>query len=59
MCAFAVIAFVGLVYSVLCVMENKRRDAKYGKPQDVAESGLEADRDDKTDAQNSNFRYTY
>ncbi|KAH6900007.1 major facilitator superfamily domain-containing protein [Thelonectria olida] len=59
MCAFAVIAFVGLVYYVLCAIENKRRDGKYGKPQDVAESGLEAEREDKTDGQNFNFRYTY
>lgn len=59
LCAFAVMAASGLAYYLLCVAENKRRDAKYGKPQDVVQSGLEADKTDQTDLENHNFRYTY
>lgn len=59
MCAFAVTAATGLAYYILCILENKRRDEKYGKPHDNAEVGLEAEREDMTDCQNRNFRYTY
>lgn len=59
LCAFAVMAAAGLAYYLLCVAENKRRDAKYGKPQDVLQAGLEADISDQTDLENRQFRYTY
>ncbi|KAL6400968.1 hypothetical protein AUP68_16688 [Ilyonectria robusta] len=59
MCAFAVTAATGLTYYILCILENKRRDEKYGMPHDNAEVGLEAEREDMTDCQNRNFRYTY
>ncbi|KAH7145603.1 major facilitator superfamily domain-containing protein [Dactylonectria estremocensis] len=59
MFAFALSAAMGLGYYILCVVENKRRDEKYGKAHDNAEIGLEADQEDMTDCQNHNFRYTY
>ncbi|KAM0498954.1 hypothetical protein ACHAP6_006522 [Verticillium nonalfalfae] len=59
LCAFALIAFAGISYYFLCIAENKRRDSKYGKPQDDLQIGLEADRADSTDLENHNFRYTY
>ncbi|KAH7316931.1 major facilitator superfamily domain-containing protein [Stachybotrys elegans] len=59
LCAFAVMAAAGVAYYALCIIENKRRDAKYGKPQDSINAGLEADRSDQTDIENHNFRYTY
>ncbi|KAL1873618.1 hypothetical protein VTK73DRAFT_805 [Phialemonium thermophilum] len=57
--SFALMAAAGLVYHGLCFFENKRRDSKYGMPHDDADVGLEADRNDLTDVQNTNFRYTY
>ncbi|CEI63680.1 hypothetical protein FVEN_g6801 [Fusarium venenatum] len=59
LCAFALMAAVGLVYYFLCVIENKRRDKQFGKTHDVIDAGLEAEKSDKTDLENSNFRYTY
>ncbi|KAJ3529683.1 hypothetical protein NM208_g9651 [Fusarium decemcellulare] len=59
LCAFALMAATGLAYYVLCALENKRRDALYGKPHDNTDAGLEAERNDQTDWQNPNFRYTY
>lgn len=59
LCAFALMAFAGISYYFLCIAENKRRDSKYGKPQDDLQIGLEADRTDSTDLENHNFRYTY
>ncbi|KAL9948390.1 hypothetical protein ACHAQF_006757 [Verticillium nonalfalfae] len=50
-------SFMGI--SIAVVYENKRRDSKYGKPQDDLQIGLEADRADSTDLENHNFRYTY
>ena len=57
--AFALMAVTGIVYYVLCIFENKRRDRLYGVAQDEAAVGLQAERDDLTDRQNVNFRYTY
>lgn len=52
-------AATGLAYYILCGIENKRRDKQYGKAHDDTDIGLEAERSDKTDWQNPNFRYTY
>ncbi|KAF4498669.1 allantoate permease [Fusarium agapanthi] len=57
--AFALMAATGLTYYVLCGIENKRRDKQYGNAHDDTDIGLEAERSDKTDWQNPNFRYTY
>jgi hypothetical protein len=59
LCAFCLMAATGLAYYVLCGIENKKRDKQYGKSHDDIDAGLEADRSDKTDWQNPNFRYTY
>ena len=58
-CAFAIMAASGVAYYLLCVAENRHRDAKYGKPHDDVQTGLEVERADVTDMQNSNFRFTY
>jgi MFS transporter, ACS family, DAL5 transporter family protein len=58
LCAFAVMAAAGLAYHLLCVAENRRRDVRHGKPKDVVQAGLEADKSDQTDLENHNFRYT-
>ncbi|KAF3050836.1 hypothetical protein E8E11_007660 [Didymella keratinophila] len=57
--AFALMAVTGTVYYALGIFENKRRDRLYGLAQDEAAVGLQAERDDLTDRQNVNFRYTY
>lgn len=59
MVAFALMAVTGLVYYALCIFENKRRDRAFGKTQDEAAAGLQAEREDLTDRKNVNFRYTY
>lgn len=59
MFAFCLMAFTGLVYYVLCLYENKRRDRKYGLPHDQVQTGMDIEKEDKTDIQNHNFRYTY
>ena len=57
--AFVIMAIAGMVYYGLCIYEDKRRDRLYGAAQDEAAVGLQAERDDLTDRQNVNFRYTY
>lgn len=57
--AFALMAVAGVLYCIICVVENKRRDHTHGLVQDVASAGLQADRDDVTDGKNHNFRYSY
>ena len=52
-------AATGLAYYFLCAIENKKRDTQFGKAHDDTDAGLEAERSDKTDWQNPNFRYTY
>ncbi|TKW58565.1 putative transporter [Colletotrichum tanaceti] len=59
MFAFALMAASGLVYCLLCVSENKRRNAKYGVPDDMLQAGLEQEKGDSTDWENKAFRYTY
>ncbi|KAK1634406.1 major facilitator superfamily transporter [Colletotrichum phormii] len=57
--AFALMAASGLVYYLLCVAENKRRNSKFGVPEDRLQAGLEQEREDRTDGENEDFRYTY
>lgn len=58
LCCFAIMAATGIVYWVLIVAENKRRDAAYGKPgENAVVTGLEIDEQDRTDRQNKEFRY--
>ncbi|KAM0362913.1 hypothetical protein ACHAPY_011437 [Fusarium culmorum] len=59
LCAFALMAAAGLAYYFLCIIENKKRDKHFDRSHDVVDVGLEADKSDKTDLQNPNFRYTY
>ncbi|OLN85237.1 putative transporter C417.10-like protein 5 [Colletotrichum chlorophyti] len=59
MFAFALMAASGLAYYLLCVAENKRREARYGAPEDAFQAGLESEKEDRTDWENKNFRYTY
>ncbi|KAM6510121.1 hypothetical protein FALCPG4_017748 [Fusarium falciforme] len=57
-CSFAAVAVCGISYGTFCIFENKRRDRKFGKPKDVAETGLVVEEEDLTDIENTNFRYT-
>jgi hypothetical protein len=59
MFAFALMASSGVAYYLLCVFENKRRNSQYGLPNDLIQAGLECEREDMTDWENKNFRYTY
>lgn len=59
MFAFALMAASGVAYYLLCVFENKRRNFRYGVPDDLIQAGLESEREDMTDWENKNFRYTY
>ena len=57
--AFALMAVAGVLYCIICVVENRRRDHTHGLVQDVASAGLQANRDDVTDGKNLDFRYAY
>lgn len=57
--SFTLMGASTIFYFFLAILENKRRDSLYGKPEDSVQSGLEAERDDKTDKENNAFRYTY
>ncbi|TDZ33967.1 putative transporter [Colletotrichum spinosum] len=60
MFAFALMSVSGMAYYFLCVFENKRRDSKYGPPEDNAvQAGIESEKRDLTDGENKHFRYTY
>ena len=59
MCAFSLMAASGVFYYFVCVLENKRRNNTYGLPEDELQNGLEVEREDKTDLQNKDFRYSY
>lgn len=59
MFAFALMAASGVAYYWMCVFENKRRNSQYGIPDDLIQAGLESEREDMTDWENKNFRYTY
>ncbi|KAK7716418.1 hypothetical protein SLS64_003572 [Diaporthe eres] len=59
MFAFALMAASGVAYYLLCVFENKRRNSLYGVADDLIQAGLESERVDMTDWENTNFRYTY
>lgn len=61
--AFALMAATGIAYYALCIVENRRRNLKYGQSvslqdeDDIACSG--GDGEDATDWENTGFRYTY
>ncbi|KAL2419246.1 putative transporter [Exophiala dermatitidis] len=59
MVSFGVEAVCGIAYGTLCVLENRRRDRHYGRPDrtKVDTQGVIADHDDLTDGQNKEFRY--
>lgn len=59
LCAFALMAAAGVAYYLLCIAENKRRDARFGAVQNTVQAGLEAEKSDLTDRENTNFRYTF
>jgi hypothetical protein len=52
------VAVCGIAYGAFCIFENKRRDQNFGKPKDIAETGLVVEEEDSTDIENTNFRYT-
>ncbi|KAH7031454.1 major facilitator superfamily domain-containing protein [Microdochium trichocladiopsis] len=59
--AFALMAVAGILYYLLCVAENRRRDSS-AQETATTESGAghsDADAEDLTDIQNRKFRYTY
>ncbi|KUL83733.1 hypothetical protein ZTR_08642 [Talaromyces verruculosus] len=60
MVCFIIMAVTGVAYWLLCLFENKRRDREYGLPDtnDVA-LGLQVGAEDRTDGENTNFRYVY
>ncbi|PVH84373.1 putative allantoate permease [Cadophora sp. DSE1049] len=58
LCCFAIMTATGVLYWVLIVVENERRDAAYGKPgENAIVTGLEIDEQDRTDRENKEFRY--
>ncbi|KAJ4203184.1 hypothetical protein NW767_005295 [Fusarium falciforme] len=62
LCGFAVMMGTGTLYFIICAIENKRRDRKSGAVDSEGTritAGLDAIRDDLTDKENKNFRYTY
>ncbi|RSM14168.1 hypothetical protein CDV31_005504 [Fusarium ambrosium] len=62
LCGFAVMMGSGTLYFIICAIENKRRDRKDGAVDSEGTrvtAGLDAIRDDLTDKENKNFRYTY
>jgi hypothetical protein len=62
LCCFSIMAAMGILYFAVCFVSNQRRDREYGKideSEGMVSAGLEADREDLTDRQNTRFRYTY
>ncbi|KAF4301535.1 Major facilitator superfamily [Botryosphaeria dothidea] len=60
MCCFAIMAATGVLYGLICVFENHRRDRIYGKPVAALEvPSLSTEAEDRTDFENTNFRYVY
>lgn len=60
--AFALMAVAGIVYYILCVVENRTRDLAHGSVSSRIDGAHLQDSDgldDMTDMQNKNFRYTY
>lgn len=58
--AFALMAVAGIVYYILCVTENHRRDLAHGRPTIEVDGAYQSvDSQDLTDIQNKDFRYTY
>ncbi|EKG12354.1 Major facilitator superfamily [Macrophomina phaseolina MS6] len=60
LCCFAIMAATGVIYGLICVVENRRRDGIYGKPVAALEDpSLSTEAEDRTDFENTNFRYVY
>ncbi|EEU34037.1 uncharacterized protein NECHADRAFT_85484 [Fusarium vanettenii 77-13-4] len=62
LCGFAVMMSTGTLYFIIYAIENKRRGRKSGAVDSEGTrvtAGLDAIRDDLTDKENKNFRYTY
>lgn len=61
MCAFAIMVATGIAYYLMCVVENERRDKRYGPVPDFheVESPQNSAQDGLTDKENHIFRYTY
>lgn len=57
--AFALMAATGILYYMLCVWQNKRRETDNSRPQDDASEAVSGDVLDLTDGENPDFRYTY
>lgn len=59
---FAACIVLGLLLGLVIIRENRRRDKKYGKPEEVDDirlQGIIEGLKDKTDLENKNFRYAY
>lgn len=57
-CCFAIMAATGVVYWVLILVEDKRRDSAYGKPgKNAVVTYLEIDEQHRTDKENKESRY--
>lgn len=59
---FAACVVLAILLGVYCQVENKRRDKKYGKPEEIQDIKLQGIIDglkDKTDLENKNFRFGY
>lgn len=55
--SYCVCMLILMVYWLLGVWDNKRKDRKYGKPEEVQEGTAEGFAD-MTDKKQENFRYT-
>ncbi|KAL4876955.1 major facilitator superfamily domain-containing protein [Aspergillus karnatakaensis] len=61
LCAFTVMMATGIVYYLLCVFENRRRDRLHGLVSEITavQASEVAARNDLTDQENPHFRYMY
>ncbi|KAK0660551.1 putative transporter [Lasiodiplodia hormozganensis] len=60
MCCFAIMVATGMLYAVVCIFENRRRDRVHGPPIAALEDPrLSTEAEDQTDVNNTNFRYVY
>ncbi|KAF4535375.1 MFS transporter [Lasiodiplodia theobromae] len=60
MCCFAIMVATGMLYAVVCIFENRRRDRVHGPPIAALEDPrLSTEAEEQTDFRNTNFRYVY
>ncbi|KAB2578837.1 Allantoate permease [Lasiodiplodia theobromae] len=60
MCCFAIMVATGMLYAVVCIFENRRRDRVHGPPIAALEDPrLSTEAEEQTDFKNTNFRYVY